>query len=290
MGTRQGAPIKLGVAEALRSSTQPPFHTLSDVTVNEVRDLLLSEPELARCTTELIVAATGVDLSGLGMFDKQGGAVMLAATHHRSPEWERLVVHPGDGVASRVLNLGGAVTLKNYALESGSSEHLIDVFAHQEGAYGMLAVPINRDGVIIGVLYAGVRRPEYIGDRGRTGLHNLAKLFGATLPLRAQPSDLATDEKHAHSSVHDATLPGCCKTKESGNGSTHLPVLLGGDLSDREKSILRLLSEGIPTKEIASTEFLAVNTVRSYIQSALWKLGANSRLQAVAIAREVGLI
>jgi len=290
MGTRRGASIKLGVAEVLRASTHPPFHTLSDVTVNEVRDLLLSEPELARCTTDLIVAATGVDLSGLGMFDKQGGAVMLAASNHRSPEWEHLVVHPGDGVASRVLNLGGAVTLKNYALESGSSEHLIDVFAHQEGAYGMLAIPINRDGVVIGVLYAGIRRPEYIGDRGRTGLNNLAKLFAATLPLRAQPSELATDEKHAHSSVHNSTLLGCCKAKESGNGSTHRPVLMGGDLSDRERSILRLLSQGTSTKEIASTEFLAVNTVRSYIQSALWKLGANSRLQAVAIAREVGLI
>jgi len=154
----------------------------------------------------------------------------------------------------------------------------------------MLAIPINRDGVIIGVLYAGVRRPEYVGDRGRTGLHNLAKLFAATLPLRAQPSELADDEKHAHSSVHDSAVLGCCKGKESGNGSTHRPVLLGGDLSDREKRILGLLSEGISTKEIASTEFLAVNTVRSYIQSALWKLGANSRLQAVAIARDVGLI
>jgi len=50
------------------------------------------------------------------------------------------------------------------------------------------------------------------------------------------------------------------------------------------------LSKGLATKEVAAAEYLAVNTVRSYIQSALWKLGANSRLQAVAIARDVGLI
>jgi DNA-binding CsgD family transcriptional regulator len=279
--------IKLGTAEALRTRTDPPFRTLSDVTVSEVRDFLLSEPELARCTTDLVVAATGVDVSGLGMFDREGGAVMLAASNHRSPEWEHLVIHPGDGVASRVLNLGGAVTLKNYALESGSSEHLVDVFAHQEDAYGMLAVPIQRDGSFIGVLYAGVRRPEYIGDRGRTGLHNLAKLFAATLPLRPTANGAATDESH---SPHDATPLGCSSnTKQPDNGSTR-PALLGGDLSDREKGILRLLSQGISTKDIAATEFLAINTVRSYIQSALWKLGANSRLQAVAIAREVGLI
>ncbi len=286
MGTRRDASIRLGAAETLRTRTEPPFQTLSDVTVNEVRDFLVSEPELARCATDLIVAATGVDVSGLGMFDREGGAVMLAASHHRSPEWEHLVVHPGDGVASRVLKLGGAVALKNYELESGSSEHLVDVFAHQEGAYGMLAVPIQRDGSVIGVLYAGVRRPEYIGDRGRTGLHNLAKLFAATLPLRAAANGAATDESQ---SPHHAT-PSCghSKPKEPDNG--YCPALLGGDLTDREKSILRLLSQGIATSEIAATEFLAVNTVRSYIQSALWKLGANSRLQAVAIAREVGLI
>jgi len=72
MGTRRGASIKLGVAEVLRASAHPPFHTLSDVTVDEVRDLLLSEPELARCTTDLIVAATASTCQALGMFDKQG--------------------------------------------------------------------------------------------------------------------------------------------------------------------------------------------------------------------------
>src|SRR5438067_533198 len=105
----RGTSIKSGTAEALRTRTAPPFRTLSDVTVSELRDFLQSEPELARCTTDLIVAATGVDVSGLGMFDQEGGAVMLAASHHRSPEWEHLVVQPGDGVASRVLSLGGAV-------------------------------------------------------------------------------------------------------------------------------------------------------------------------------------
>jgi DNA-binding CsgD family transcriptional regulator len=286
------ASIKLSAAESLRASTHHPFRTLYDVTGDEIGSRLPSEPDFAHCTTDLIVAATGVDMSGLGMFDREGGAVMLAASNHRSPEWEHLEVHPGDGVASRVLNLGGAVALKNYALESGSSEHLIDVFVRQEGACGMLAVPIHRDGSVIGVLYAGVRRPEYIGDRGRTGLHNLAKLFAATLPFSAPDAAVAIDNSDSNSSSPTPSSPdGCCPQlkNSSANGSSH-PALLGGDLSEREKSILTLLSQGISTKEIAVSEFLALNTVRSYIQSALWKLGANSRLQAVAIAREVGLI
>jgi DNA-binding NarL/FixJ family response regulator len=103
-------------------------------------------------------------------------------------------------------------------------------------------------------------------------MHNIANLFAGTLPSTA-PEPCCPDM-----TVADHAPPGRHVTP------------LGCDLSDRERSILRLLSKGLATKEVAAAEYLAINTVRSYIQSALWKLGANSRLQAVAIAREVGLI
>jgi len=272
MGTQPMASIKPGVAEALTGTSRPGFATLQDATADRRATSPGSKVELARCATDLIVAATGVDLSGLALYTDRGGAAMVAASQHRCPEWEHLTVEPGDGVASRVLHLGGTVTLKNYALESGSSQHLIEVFAEREGAYGMLAVPIQQSGAVIGILYGGVRRPEYIGDRGRTGLHNIANLFAGTLP----------------SAAAEPCCPSGAAADPVSSGPHHTP--LGCDLSDRERSILRLLSKGLATKEVAAAEFLAVNTVRSYIQSALWKLGANSRLQAVAIAREVGLI
>lgn len=224
---------------------------------------------LAKCATDLIVAVTGVDLSGLAVFGPSGGAQMVAASRHRSEGWEGLVIPPGDGVAGQVLKKGGSVAIKNYAQESGSSHHLVDVFTHYESAYGMLAVPIEQSGSIVGVVYGGVRRPEYIGDRGRLGLTNVAKLFSATFCSST------------------ALLP----EAEPGpptNGPRN--VLVGGDLSTRERRILQLLGEGLSTRDVASVEFLAVNTVRSYVQSALWKLGAHSRLQAVALAREAGLI
>jgi len=272
MGSQSMASIKPGVAEALTGSSNPGIDTLRDTTVEGLGSAPASKVELARCATDLIVAATGVDLSGLALITARGGAAMVAASQHRCPDWEQLKVEPGDGVASRVLHLGGSVTLKNYAAESGSSQHLIEVFAEREGAYGMLAVPIQQSGTVIGILYGGVRRPEYIGDRGRTGMHNIANLFAGTLPSTA-PEPCCPDM-----TVADHAPPGRHVTP------------LGCDLSDRERSILRLLSKGLATKEVAAAEYLAINTVRSYIQSALWKLGANSRLQAVAIAREVGLI
>ena len=56
-------------------------------------------------------------------------------------------------------------------------------------------------------------------------------------------------------------------------------------LTPREEEILDLLAQGVLTSEIAARLHIATNTVRSHIQSILSKLGAHSRLEAVAIAR-----
>lgn len=279
MTTRREAAVRTAAAESLRKRTRPGFGALSDVMVDPPASN--STTELARCAADLIVAVTGIDLSGLAMYNEEGGAQMLAASHNRCDNWEHLTVKPGDGVASRVLSRGGSVSLKNYALESGSSTRLVDVFATQEGAYGMLAVPIHKEDSVVGIVYGGVRRPEYIGDRGRVGLYNLARLFAATVA----PEDAgAKDDTAPVGAAEPApSAPGKERTKLA-------ECAMGAALSRREQRILELLSQGLSTADIAKTEYLAVNTVRSYIQSALWKLGANSRLQAVAIAREVGLI
>jgi two-component system response regulator DevR len=59
---------------------------------------------------------------------------------------------------------------------------------------------------------------------------------------------------------------------------------VGRDLTARELDVLGLLAEGRPTAEIASELFIAVTTARNHIQSVISKLGAHSKLEAVAIA------
>jgi DNA-binding CsgD family transcriptional regulator len=61
-------------------------------------------------------------------------------------------------------------------------------------------------------------------------------------------------------------------------------------LSARELAVLRLIAAGHSNREIADELYLAVNTVRSYSQQLYGKLGVGSRTQAVARARELGLI
>jgi DNA-binding NarL/FixJ family response regulator len=74
------------------------------------------------------------------------------------------------------------------------------------------------------------------------------------------------------------------------------PALLvstaGGDasLSEREREILQLLAGGLHTQEVANRIGLSAETVKSDTKRAIQKLGADTRVHAVAIAIRRALI
>ncbi|MCC6613274.1 MAG: tetratricopeptide repeat protein [Anaerolineae bacterium] len=70
----------------------------------------------------------------------------------------------------------------------------------------------------------------------------------------------------------------------NGNGA-------GGDvLNEREREILQLIADGLSNREIAAQLYLALGTVKWYINQIYGKLHVASRTQAVAAARETQLI
>ena len=64
----------------------------------------------------------------------------------------------------------------------------------------------------------------------------------------------------------------------------------GGVLSPRETEVLGLVAEGLPNREVAGRLFVAERTVRYHLSSAFGKLGADNRTQAVALAKQQGLL
>ena len=69
----------------------------------------------------------------------------------------------------------------------------------------------------------------------------------------------------------------------NGNGRTHV-------LSPREREILGLLSKGLSGEEAAKQLFLSSETVRTHVRNAMNKLGATTRVHAVALALQRGEI
>jgi two-component system, NarL family, nitrate/nitrite response regulator NarL len=65
---------------------------------------------------------------------------------------------------------------------------------------------------------------------------------------------------------------------------------IGDALSDREREVLGLLTEGLSSKAMAEQLRIGTSTVSTHVQNVLTKLGVHSRLGAVAIALNHGLV
>ncbi len=61
-------------------------------------------------------------------------------------------------------------------------------------------------------------------------------------------------------------------------------------LTPREREILTLMAQGLDNRAIAEQLVISFTTVRGHVQSILQKLGAHSKLEAVARASEYGLV
>jgi LuxR family maltose regulon positive regulatory protein len=61
-------------------------------------------------------------------------------------------------------------------------------------------------------------------------------------------------------------------------------------LSGREREVLCLIAEGLSNPEIAARLYLSVNTLRAHSANIYQKLDVHNRVQAVARARELGLL
>ena len=126
----------------------------------------------------------------------------------------------------------------------------------------------------------GDRDPELVWRSMRAGFHGFV----------TKESSMSTLVESL-----DAVLSGRTVTPRGGRGSRGEEEGIWSrpssePLTPREQEILRLLARGARTRQIAGMLHIATNTVRSHVQALLSKLGAHSRLEAVAIARRRGLL
>jgi DNA-binding NarL/FixJ family response regulator len=61
-------------------------------------------------------------------------------------------------------------------------------------------------------------------------------------------------------------------------------------LTPREREVLKLMAEGVPSRAIAAELGISYTTVRTHIRSLGNKLAVHSKLEAIVKARELGLI
>jgi two-component system, NarL family, nitrate/nitrite response regulator NarL len=118
-------------------------------------------------------------------------------------------------------------------------------------------------------------------EAGASGVFSKSKPFERLIPAVA---DAARGLSTMRPAERDALLDELSRYRAD-EGVT---LSLLNDLTDREAAVLVAIIRGASAEQIAGAQFVAVSTVRSHIRSVLAKLGVNSQLAAVALARRVG--
>jgi LuxR family transcriptional regulator, maltose regulon positive regulatory protein len=121
------------------------------------------------------------------------------------------------------------------------------------------------------------------------------------LPMAALLREVV-GRRHERSAAVDAVprdyLARLVEAFERAGLPVRLPVRRGGvvvaglvePLSARELEVLRLLAAGAPNRAIAKQLVVTLDTVKRHVSNLLSKLGVVNRTQAVARARELGLL
>lgn len=61
-------------------------------------------------------------------------------------------------------------------------------------------------------------------------------------------------------------------------------------LTDRERTVLRVLSTRLSNREIVSELYVSMNTLKTHVRSTCRKLGVESRAAAIRQATHLGLL
>lgn len=112
--------------------------------------------------------------------------------------------------------------------------------------------------------------------------HNLAR-------LAPQLGFVTTDEGYEHFAAAIRRLAAGAPVI---GADVALATLKADDnpLTGREREVLGLMVTGASTQEVADLLYLRVGTVRNYVSSAIAKVGARTRIDAIRIAQEAGWI
>jgi LuxR family maltose regulon positive regulatory protein len=119
---------------------------------------------------------------------------------------------------------------------------------------------------------------------------DLTERDGVVLPFMLVPVRPLLERHPGHGTAH-AALVATILDLLAGSGPQGAETpLLPEELSDAELRVARYLPSNLKAPEIATELFVSANTVRTHLRHIYAKLGAHSRSEAVARARELGLL
>ncbi|ATQ27497.1 LuxR family transcriptional regulator [Rhodococcus ruber Chol-4] len=233
----------------------------------------------------------------------------------RTNALEGVVVPPRAGLGGLVVDRARPATVPDYG-RSSSITHHFDRPVLGEGLRSILAVPVMVSGAARAVLYGAIRECSPLGDRAVGAFVQAARRLSSEIAVRDEVDrrlamlgslDRPAESPVAAAQIRDvhAELRGLAQCVEDAglqrklrDLSDRLAGALGGAaplqsdvvLSPRETDVLAHVALGCTNAEIADRLSVGPETVKSYLRSAMGKLDAHTRHEAVVSARRLGLL
>jgi DNA-binding CsgD family transcriptional regulator len=257
-----------------------------------VRQRAYFDATVAARTARQVRTATGADVGFAAVLDRSGTTFRVGQlTGHRTARMDGIVSTLGVGVGGRCIQLGRPVLVSDYIADRGIT-HQFDAAVSSEGLHAMFAVPLRVNGEIRGAVYGALRHPVRFGDQ-------VVRLAESTCNLeacQAAAPDHRDRVQQAYAELR-AIIPGVADASVRAELDAVAQTLAGTDtptwpvqLSRREIDVLAMVAIGCANEEVARRLSLSVLTVKSYLKSAMCKLGGRNRTEAVRLARRHGLL
>ena len=195
-------------------------------------------------------------------------------------------------VQSLVRLLGAQPTIEIVGTATTAAQAEAAAVAYQPDVVLMDFELPDRDGVRAAeTIRSLVPQTKVLMLTGRTDRHAVVQAIGAGCAGFVVKTEGIDKLVEAIGCIHDGDTPGSftvvprilAQFRPSRRG-------LGADLGPRELEVLRLMADGTSNQALARQLHLSLNTVRNHVQHILYKLGAHSKLEAIATAVREGII
>ncbi|MFJ8751861.1 LuxR C-terminal-related transcriptional regulator [Streptomyces sp. NPDC102441] len=255
------------------------------------------------------------------------GGLLSDARHARigelsgaqTPALRGLVISAGSGLGGKAIALSRPCAVTDYH-SSRHITHEYDTAVAAEGLRSVVAVPVIVRRTVRGVLYGALREPLTLGDRTFDVAASAARDVEQALAVRDEVQQLLAatrdrvadpgagtgtweDVREAHRelralapkivdpALRDELLAVCGRlASAAGADRGGGPAAGRVRLAPREVDVIACVASGATNASAAERLALRPETVKSYLRSAMRKLGAHTRLEAVVAARRAGLL
>ncbi|ARX87347.1 response regulator [Streptomyces alboflavus] len=234
-----------------------------------------------------------------------------------------LAIHVGTGLGGKAVALARPCAVSDYGA-SRQISHEYDTAVALEGLRAVLAVPLVVRRRVRGLLYGALRTAQPLGDRAlaaavaaardleqalvvrdeAAAMLAAAREAAAEMPARGYGAGDAAWERvrEAHGALRAlaarigdpalrAELLAVCGTLTDAAADSPGPAPGPGvRLAPREVDVLACVAGGVTNAAAAERLGLRPETVKGYLRSAMRKLGAHTRWEAVVAARRAGVL